>query len=102
MHSFANHPLDSHFLSGIDMLNLSGGTLIGYSASFADVAKIKGTHNAMEGGMLPTEAALDAVATSEDAPADMSAYETSLHKSWVHDDLYKVRNVRPCSTPRSA
>lgn len=25
----------------------------------------------------------------------MGAYDTSLHKSWMHDDLYEVRNVRP-------
>ncbi len=63
-----------------------------------NVANIKGTQNAMKSGMLAAEAAFDVVASdtvSEDAPADMSAYETSLHKSWVHDALHEVRNVRP-------
>ncbi|EIW61123.1 FAD/NAD-P-binding domain-containing protein [Trametes versicolor FP-101664 SS1] len=85
-------------LQSVPKLNFPGGALIGCSAGFVNVAKIKGTHNAMKSGMLAAEAAFDVVAsdaTSEDEPADMSAYETSLHKSWVHDDLYEVRNVRP-------
>ncbi|CDO74384.1 hypothetical protein BN946_scf184816.g7 [Trametes cinnabarina] len=34
-------------------------------------------------------------APSEDEIADMSAYEALLHQSWVHNDLYEIRNVRP-------
>jgi electron-transferring-flavoprotein dehydrogenase len=28
-------------------------------------------------------------------PLDLSAYETSVRESWVGDELYKARNVRP-------
>ncbi|OJT14784.1 Electron transfer flavoprotein-ubiquinone oxidoreductase, mitochondrial [Trametes pubescens] len=76
------------------------GVLIGCSAGFVNIAKIKGTHSAMKSGMLAADTAFYAVASeaiSEDEPADVHAYETSLHKSWVHDDLYEVRNVRPSS-----
>ena len=88
-------------LQSVPKLNFPGGALIGCSAGFVNVAKIKGTHNAMKSGMLAAEAAFDVVASqtsespSEEEPADMSAYETSLRDSWVHDDLYEVRNIRP-------
>ncbi|KAI0328418.1 FAD/NAD(P)-binding domain-containing protein [Cubamyces sp. BRFM 1775] len=88
-------------LQSVPKLNFPGGALIGCSAGFVNVAKIKGTHNAMKSGMLAAEAAFDVVASqtsespSEEEPADMSAYETSLRNSWVHEDLYEVRNLRP-------
>ncbi|EIW61114.1 uncharacterized protein TRAVEDRAFT_19578 [Trametes versicolor FP-101664 SS1] len=70
-------------------LNFPGSALMGCSAGFVDVAKIKGTHNAMKSGVLAAEAAFDA--TSDDAHADMSAYETSLRESRLHDGLYEIR-----------
>ncbi|KAI0686570.1 FAD/NAD(P)-binding domain-containing protein [Earliella scabrosa] len=84
-------------LQSVPKLNFPGGALIGCSAGFVNVAKIKGTHNAMKSGMLAAEAAFDALASesSSDEPADMSAYEESFKKSWIYDDLYEVRNVRP-------
>ncbi|KAI8980643.1 FAD/NAD-P-binding domain-containing protein [Trametes punicea] len=96
-------------LQSIPKLNFPGGALIGCSAGFVNVPKIKGTHNAMKSGMLAAEAAFDVVASqtsessSEDEPADMSAYETALRNSWVYEDLYEVRNVRPSfNTPLGA
>ncbi|KAI0355284.1 FAD/NAD(P)-binding domain-containing protein [Trametes cingulata] len=88
-------------LQSVPKLNFPGGALIGCSAGFVNVPKIKGTHNAMKSGMLAAEAAFDVVAAqtsespSEEEVADMSAYETSLRNSWVYEDLYEVRNVRP-------
>ncbi|KAI0640368.1 FAD/NAD-P-binding domain-containing protein [Trametes meyenii] len=87
-------------LQSVPKLNFPGGVLIGCSAGFVNVAKIKGTHNAMKSGMLAAEAAFDSIASqtsdspSPDDPADMSAYDTALHKSWVHSDLHEVGNVR--------
>lgn len=85
-------------LQSLPQLNFPGGALIGCSAGFVNVAKIKGTHNAMKSGMLAAEAAYDALESedaSEDIPTDMSAYDEALRKSWVYDDLYEVRNLRP-------
>ena len=77
-------------------LHFPGGALIGCSAGFVNVAKIKGTHNAMKSGMLAAETAYEALETaSHDQPSDMSTYEGRLLKSWVYDDLYEVRNLRP-------
>lgn len=84
-------------LQSVPKLNFPGGALIGCSAGFVNVAKIKGTHNAMKSGMLAAEAAYDVLASesSSEEPADMSAYEGAFQKSWIYDDLYEVRNVRP-------
>jgi electron-transferring-flavoprotein dehydrogenase len=71
--------------------------LIGCSAGFVNIAKIKGTHNAMKSGMVAAEAAFDAItgATTEGGEGDMSAYEKRLKESWVWSDLNEVRNLRP-------
>ncbi|KAG6844846.1 hypothetical protein H0H87_003089 [Tephrocybe sp. NHM501043] len=86
-------------LQSVPRLHFPGGALIGCSAGFVNVAKIKGTHNAMKSGMLAGEAAFDAVHETEEAEtekaADMSAYENNLKNSWVWDDLKEVRNLRP-------
>jgi electron-transferring-flavoprotein dehydrogenase len=86
-------------LQSVPKLHFPGGALIGCSAGFVNIAKIKGTHNAMKSGMLAAEAAWDSVhsTSSRDSSsaADMSAYDRTLHDSWVHSDLYEVRNLRP-------
>ena len=76
-------------------LHFPGGALIGCSAGFVNVAKIKGTHNAMKTGMLAAEAAFDAITADNNTPTDMSAYEKAFRESWVYSDLYEVRNLRP-------
>jgi electron-transferring-flavoprotein dehydrogenase len=86
-------------LQSLPTLHFPGGALIGCAAGFVNVAKIKGTHNAMKSGMLAAEAAFNAITSTEgveDAePADMSVYSTALKNSWVYSDLYEVRNLRP-------
>lgn len=84
-------------LQSVPKLDFPGGALIGCSAGFVNVAKIKGTHNAMKSGMLAAEAAYSAITSdsaSNEQPADMSAYNSSLRKSWVWQDLNEVRNMR--------
>ena len=49
----------------------------------------------MKSGMLAAKAAFNAIAANTSSPSNASTYGTSLHKSWVHDDLHEVRNVRP-------
>jgi len=89
-------------LQSVPKLNFPGGALLGCSAGFVNVAKIKGTHNAMKSGMLAAEAAWDAVHPSSSAAesdagsaANLQSYDTALHNSWVHSDLHEVRNLRP-------
>ena len=83
----------------IPKVHFSGGALLGCSAGFLNVPKIKGTHNAMKSGMLAAEAAVDALGkrSEEDlyAPIDIAEYKTKLDNSWVIPELHQVRNIRP-------
>ncbi len=81
-------------LQSVPKLSFAGGALIGCSAGFVNLPRIKGTHNAMKTGMLAAEAAFDAL-KAERRHDELHAYNTSWKKSWVYDDLYKVRNVKP-------
>src|SRR5512134_268156 len=78
----------------IPKLIFPGGALIGDTAGFLNVPKIKGTHTAMKSGMLCADAIVEALA-SNDPPAMLDGYPQSLKTSWVWDELYTVRNVRP-------
>lgn len=100
--AYGGRTLNEGGLQSIPKLFFPGGALIGCSAGFVNVAKIKGTHNAMKSGMLAAEAAYDAVASQDSSStststsvADMSKYEQALRQSWVWSDLHEVRNVRP-------
>ena len=71
-----------------------GGALIGDTAGFLNVAKIKGTHTAMKSGMLAAEAAFDALATDR-ASDQLDSYPQAVKDSWIWNELYRVRNIRP-------
>ncbi|TVR84764.1 MAG: electron transfer flavoprotein-ubiquinone oxidoreductase [Rhodospirillales bacterium] len=78
----------------IPKLVFPGGALIGDTAGFLNVPKIKGTHTAMKSGMVCADAVFEALA--EDSPPDVvEAYPAALKQSWIWDELYRVRNVRP-------
>jgi electron-transferring-flavoprotein dehydrogenase len=87
----------------VPKLTFPGGALIGCSAGFLNVPKIKGTHTAMKSGMLAAEAAFEAIVANpeaeaglEDAPGmDVSSYQTAIDNSWVMKELKEVRNLRP-------
>jgi electron-transferring-flavoprotein dehydrogenase len=81
-------------LQSIPELVMPGAAIIGCSAGFVNVPKIKGSHTAMKSGMLLAEAAFDALAT--DGPVGtLDAYPASLKASWIWDELSAVRNIRP-------
>ena len=70
-----------------------GGALIGDSAGFVNVPKIKGSHTAMKTGMVAAEALAGALAA--DRPALLEDYPAQLRASWVWEELRGVRNIRP-------
>ncbi len=78
----------------IPRLVFPGGALIGDTAGFLNVPKIKGTHTAMKSGIVCAEAIFAAL-SSETAPDMVEAYPEALKKTWLWDELYKVRNIRP-------
>jgi electron-transferring-flavoprotein dehydrogenase len=78
----------------IPKLVFPGGALIGDTAGFLNVPKIKGTHTAMKSGMVAAEAAFGALAGGAERP-ELRDYPELLRKSWLWDELFKVRNIRP-------
>ena len=82
-------------LQSVPKLVFPGGVLIGCSAGFVNVPRIKGSHNAMKTGMLAAEAAFAALQGGSAGHDVLTAYETAYRNSWVYQDLYKVRNVKP-------
>jgi electron-transferring-flavoprotein dehydrogenase len=81
-------------LQSIPKLVFPGGALIGCSAGFVNLPRIKGSHNAMKTGMLAAEAAFAALSASRTGD-ELGAYTDAFRSSWSHEDLYKVRNVKP-------
>jgi electron-transferring-flavoprotein dehydrogenase len=84
----------------IPKLEFPGGALIGCSAGFVNVPRIKGTHTAMKSGMLAAESVFDAV-VADRAGDELGSYESTLRSSWIADELQLVRNAEPPS-PNSA
>ncbi len=109
---FKHHPLISHVLEGgrrvaygaraiteggfqsVPKLYFPGGVLIGCSAGFVNVPRIKGSHNAMKTGMMAAEAAFAALNEGR-AGDELTGYEEAYKKSWVYEDLKRVKNVKP-------
>jgi electron-transferring-flavoprotein dehydrogenase len=81
-------------LQSIPRLAFPGGALIGCSAGFVNVPRIKGSHNAMKTGMLAAEAIVEAVFAGRQRDV-LDAYEASFKTSWAYKDLNLVRNAKP-------
>ena len=81
----------------IPKLTFPGGALIGCTAGFMNVPKIKGSHTAMKSGMLAAEAVFELIKqeSSNDSSLEVFGYEQALKSSWVWPELYRVRNIRP-------
>jgi electron-transferring-flavoprotein dehydrogenase len=82
-------------LQSVPKLVFPGGALIGCAAGFVNLPRIKGSHNAMKTGMLAAEAAYQALAGGAAGGDELAAYPEAWRRSWVYDDLHRVRNVKP-------
>jgi electron-transferring-flavoprotein dehydrogenase len=78
----------------IPELVFPGGALIGCSAGFVNVPRIKGTHTAMKSGMLAAETAFEAVAADRSSDR-LDGYPQALRSSWIDRELKLVRNAQP-------
>ncbi|HAF40801.1 MAG TPA: electron transfer flavoprotein-ubiquinone oxidoreductase [Sphingobium sp.] len=78
----------------IPKLVFPGGALIGCSAGFVNVPRIKGTHTAMKSGMLAAEAAFEAI-LDERSRDVLHDYEDRVRSSWIATELQLVKNAEP-------
>ena len=81
-------------LQSLPKLAFPGGLLVGDTAGFLNVPKIKGTHTAMKSGITAAEAICDALG-DESASPEISDYRSRLEGTWLWDELHRVRNLRP-------
>ncbi|WP_085809047.1 electron transfer flavoprotein-ubiquinone oxidoreductase [Sphingomonas sp. TZW2008] len=92
--SYGARAISDGGLQSIPKLVFPGGALIGDSAGFLNVPRIKGTHTAMKSGMMAAEAAVEAV-ISQRQHDELTAYPAAFETSWVKKELSIVRNVVP-------
>lgn len=78
----------------VPKLTFPGGALVGCSAGFVNVPRIKGSHNAMKTGMMAAEAAFEAINQGRSAD-ELTDYTAAYEASHVYRDLKRVRNVKP-------
>ena len=81
-------------IQSIPKLTFPGGLLVGDTAGFLNVPKIKGTHTAMKSGITAAEAIFDALSDGSSGP-EITDYRKRLEDSWLWDELHRVRNLRP-------
>jgi len=78
----------------IPKLTFPGGALLGCSAGFVNVPRVKGSHNAVLSGIAAAEAAFAAVDAGR-AGDELTAYETAVRTGPIAKDLKPIRNVKP-------
>lgn len=84
--AYGARALNEGGFQSIPTLNPPGGLLIGCSAGFLNVPKIKGNHNAILSGMIAAKAIVEE--TTE-------KYHQQILDSAIGKELYQVRNIRP-------
>lgn len=95
--AYGARALNEGGVQSIPKLSFEGGVLVGAAAGFLNVPRIKGTHTAMKSGMLAAKSVFRTLAMSSEG--DLGIEPTCLQQrfkdSWVHEELWRVRNIRP-------
>lgn len=80
-------------IQSLPQLTVPGAVLVGDAAGFLNVPKIKGIHNAMKSGMLAAESIFTLLQHGNER--ECVTYPKNVKNSWLWNDLYKARNIRP-------
>lgn len=89
--SYGARTISEGGLQSLPKLVFPGGILVGDTAGFLNMPKIKGIHTAMKSGILGAEAVYEAIQKG-DTVAD--TYKERFESSWLYEELYKERNMR--------
>ena len=92
--AYGARALNEGGFQSIPHLTFPGGALIGCTAGFLNVPKIKGTHGAMKSAMCAAEAVFDMLGEG-DGRGEARHYTEKLKSSWLWQELRRVRNIRP-------
>lgn len=93
--SYGARALSEGGLQSLPKLTFPGGALVGDTAGFLNVPKIKGTHAAMKSGMLAAESLAEMFAAGDPTGKEPVGYTHKFKTSWLFDELNRVRNIRP-------
>lgn len=94
--SYGARALNEGGFQSLPQMNFPGGLMIGCDAGTLNMPKIKGTHTAMKSGMIAAEEIAKALQANYETPeANLDSYHQSLKESWLYQELYQARNVRP-------
>jgi electron-transferring-flavoprotein dehydrogenase len=88
--SYGARAISEGGFQSIPRLDFPGGALIGDTAGFLNVPKIKGSHTAMKSGMVAAETVFARL--NGDTGAEV---RRAIEGSWIWNELYRVRNIRP-------
>ena len=70
---------------------MPGALLIGCDAGTLNMPKIKGSHTAMKSGIIAAESIHEHIKLNK----NLSIFEDKFKNSWLYDELFKARNVKP-------
>ncbi|WEJ96223.1 putative electron transfer flavoprotein-ubiquinone oxidoreductase, mitochondrial [Yamadazyma tenuis] len=103
--SYGARALNEGGYQSIPKLNFPGGILVGCSAGFVNVPKIKGTHTAIKSGIVAAESIFEEIKElevvdestfeEEQEAINLNSYHENFENSWAYKELFEVRNVRP-------
>jgi electron-transferring-flavoprotein dehydrogenase len=91
--SYGARAISAGGFQSIPKLTFPGGLLVGDTAGFLNMPKIKGTHCAMKSGMLAAEAVFEAL--GNEGVFEATSYPHKLRESWLWKELYRARNIKP-------
>jgi electron-transferring-flavoprotein dehydrogenase len=93
--SYGARALSEGGIQSLPKLSFPGGVLVGDTAGFLNVPKIKGNHTAMKSGMLAAEALAEMFTAGDPLGKECASYRDKFEKSWLKEELQAVRNIRP-------
>jgi electron-transferring-flavoprotein dehydrogenase len=93
--SYGARAINEGGYQSVPKLAFPGGALIGCSAGFLNVPRIKGSHNAMKSGMMAAEAAFEKLKAGSEGKDELTAYQQAYDSSKIKKELHMVRNAEP-------
>lgn len=93
--SYGARAISTGGFQSIPKLTFPGGLIVGDAAGFLNVPKIKGTHTGMKSGMTAAEAIHEMLLDGAEGSQEALSYPEKLSQSWVWDELYRERNIKP-------
>jgi len=71
-----------------------GFVLVGDSAGFVNMARLKGVHLAIKSGLMAAEAIAEALERGDASEAVLAGYTRRFESSWAKAELWRTRNFR--------